>query len=385
MLNKILRRLVPSGNYNARESREKITVFSGFMGIILNVFLFAAKFVVGSLFGIVSVTADAFNNLSDCGSSVVSIISSKLSGKSPDKEHPFGHARIEYIASLCISFIILFLGVSLFYTSFLRVLSPEETIIDFRVTAVLVISVLIKLWLFYFNKKSAQLIKSTVLKAVSLDSLSDSVATVAVLISLIISPVIGFDLDGFAGMVVAILILKEGFNVITETLSHIIGGPADKQLTEALTDYILCHKEIVSAHDLIIHNYGPNRLIASIHAELDGEMTLTQAHSIVDAIEKGANKQFGIEILIHMDPVVNETPKIKAIKQLCKRELDLVWDGLNMHDFQMDEGKVSFEVSKPYNMNIEKEQLRTMLEKTISEKLPSYIVEILVDEIFTQC
>ena len=383
MLNKIFKRLVPSGNYNDNQSREKITVFSGFMGIILNVLLFATKFAVGSLFGIVSVTADAFNNLSDCGSSLVSIFSSKLSGKSPDKEHPYGHARIEYIASLCISFIILFLGFSLLYSSFLRILNPEETKLDIRVFIVLVLSVLVKLWMFYFNKKSSKLINSTVLKAVSLDSLSDSIATVAVLVSLLLSPVIGFDLDGFAGIIVAMLILKEGISVIKETLGHIIGSPADKQLTDALTKYILSHTEIISAHDLMIHSYGPNRLFASIHAELDGDMSLREAHSIVDAIEKEASKLFGVEILIHMDPAISETPHVKAIKQLCEKEVNLVWNGLNMHDFQIDKEKISFEVSKPYNMNTEKEQLKTMLEDTLTKKMPGYTFEISVDEIFT--
>lgn len=382
-MNRIFKRLAPTGNYNEKVSREKITVFSGYMGILLNVMLFVAKFLVGSIFSIVSVTADAFNNLSDCGSAVVSIISSKLSGKSPDKEHPYGHARIEYIASLCISFIILFLGVSLFYTSFLRVLNPEDTNLDLRVAIVLIISVLVKLWLFYFNKKSGQLINSTVLKAVALDSLSDSIATIAVLVSLFLSPIIGFDLDGVAGMIVAMLILKEGVSVIRETLGHIIGSPADKQLIDDLTNFILSYKEIVSAHDLIIHNYGPNKLFASIHAELDGEMSLTEAHSIVDAIEKEANKLFGLEILIHMDPVVNETPQIKAIKQLCEKELTLIWEGLNMHDFHIDGDKLSFEVTKPYSMIIEKEQLRVILVQKIEAIMPGFTIEILVDEIFT--
>lgn len=386
----MLKKVVPSGNYGDNEAREKVGVFAGIVGIIVNFVLFAAKFTVGSLFGFVSITADAFNNLSDCGSSVISIVSSRMSSKSPDKEHPFGHQRIEYIASLGISFIILFLGVSLFYSSVLRVMNPEKSVGGIVVIAVLTLSSLMKLWLYFFNKKAAALISSTVIKAVSLDSLSDAAATFGVLISVLLSPVIGFDLDGIAGMLVAALILKEGIGIIRETFNHIIGSPPDKDLIEGLTSYITGNEEVLNTHDLIVHSYGPNRIFASVHAEMPGTMSLRDAHEIADRIERAVSEKFGVSLTVHMDPSSAETSSQNYYFDICRNEVVAVYESLSIHGFRYEEAKnedeanrIYFDVTKPYSSPLSTDEIYKTLFERISNRFPEFAIYIAVDEVFT--
>ncbi|HBL84568.1 MAG: hypothetical protein A2Y17_05915 [Clostridiales bacterium GWF2_38_85] len=384
----LLKKFIKSKNYNDSTTREKVGILAGSVGIIINILLFAAKFTVGSIFGFVSVTADAINNLSDSGSSVISLISSKLSNKSPDKEHPFGHQRIEYIASMCITFIIILLGGSLFYSSVQKIFSPDESDFSVITIVVLAISAVVKLWLYFFNMKLSKTISSIVFEATAIDSISDTGATLAVILSLVLSPIIGIKLDGFAGAFVAVLIFKEAINIIKDTSNHIIGTPPDKNLCDNFIEYILSFEGIIGVHDLMIHNYGPNRMYASVHAEISGSMSILKAHDVVDGIERAVQQKFGIQVVIHMDPVSEFDDEIEKIHNVCVEAVKAVDYRLTIHDFRVIKSsvqyKVLFDIARPYEVTI---TMKEIIENTINlilQKISTLQVIIEVDDIYTR-
>ena len=304
-------------NYQDTENfdvRESYGVLAGFIGILCNVLLFGTKLTIGLLTSSIAITSDAFNNLSDTGSSVVAIIGAKLSRRDADIEHPFGHGRFEYIASLIISFIILMVGFELLRNSFDKIVNPVQVNFNPFLLGILVASVLIKVWMYSYNRTIGKLIQSKVNFATAADSLNDVFATSAVIITAFIGQYVSFPLDGIAGVIVSLLIMFTGFNIARDTVSILLGLSPDEEIVEKINEIIRTEKLILGMHDLRIHDYGPGRAVGSVHAELSDQNNIITAHNAIDHLEKRIINELGIDIVIHVDPLSESEIKNKVIK-----------------------------------------------------------------------
>lgn len=314
-------------------------VLSSIVGIFCNVFLFVVKFVVGALLRSVSVMADGFNNLSDAGSSIISFVGVKMASKPADEEHPFGHGRMEYIAALIVSFLVLEVGLSFLKDSVSRIRNPE--VLNFQPVSVfiLILSIGIKLWLGLFNRKLGQRIDSKVMMAVFTDSMGDVITTTATILSLIFFRVTGINIDGFVGAGVALVVMWAGVGIARDTLEPLIGEAIDPEIYHKIKKFVEGYDGIEGTHDLIVHNYGPNRSMASIHAEVPNNVNIEESHEIIDRIERDAMEKLGIFLVVHMDPIETENETVLyAHDQACEvlRTLD---ENSSIHDFRMVEGK----------------------------------------------
>lgn len=314
-------------------------VLASIVGIFCNVFLFAVKFVVGLVLHSVSVTADAFNNLSDAGSSIISFVGVKMAEKPADKDHPFGHGRIEYIAALVVSFLVLEVGFTFLKDSFGKILHPE--IMNFQIVSVviLILSIAVKLWLGLFNRKLGEKIDSKVMMAVFTDSMGDVITTSATILSLIFFAVTGINIDGIVGVGVALVVMWAGVGIARDTLEPLIGQAIDPEVYEEIKHFVEKYDGIEGTHDLIVHNYGPGRSMASIHAEVPNDVDIEQSHEIIDRIEREAAKELGIFLVIHMDPVEMRNKKILRIKETAVRILHDLDPLCSLHDFRVVHGE----------------------------------------------
>ena len=299
--------------------REQYGKKSSLIGIFVNVFLFIIKFAVGTLFHSVAVVADAVNSLADAGSSVISLISFKLSSKPADEKHPFGHERIEYIASSVVAVFILLLGIELLKTSFNKIVRPDEIEFSFVVVGVLLFSIAAKLWLYGFNIKLAKRIDSSMLRATAADSLSDVLATSSVLLSTILSPLLGFQLDGYVGILVSVFIMMSGLNILKETLDFLLGQVPSGELVELIDSYVKKYDGVLGIHDLVIHNYGPRRYFASVHVEVDAKEDILVSHDLIDNIERNIAQDLGIHLVIHLDPIITDDPFVNELRELTAK------------------------------------------------------------------
>ena len=324
---------------------EKISVRTAYgvlariVGIFCTVFFFAVKFVVGLVLHSVSVTADAFNNLSDAGSSIISFVGVKMAEKPADKDHPFGHGRIEYIAALVVSFLVLEVGFTFLKDSFGKILHPE--IMNFQIVSVviLILSIAVKLWLGLFNRKLGEKIESKVMMAVFTDSMGDVITTSATILSLIFFAVTGINIDGIVGVGVALVVMWAGVGIARDTLEPLIGQAIDPEVYEEIKHFVEKYDGIEGTHDLIVHNYGPGRSMASIHAEVPNDVDIEQSHEIIDRIEREAAKELGIFLVIHMDPVEMRDKKILRIKETAVRILHDLDPACRLHDFRVVHGE----------------------------------------------
>ena len=314
-------------------------VLASIVDIFCNVFLFAVKFVVGLVLHSVSVTADAFNNLSDAGSSIISFVGVKMAEKPADKDHPFGHGRIEYIAALVVSFLVLEVGFTFLKDSFGKILHPE--IMNFQIVSVviLILSLAVKLWLGLFNRKLGEKIESKVMMAVFTDSMGDVITTSATILSLIFFAVTGINIDGIVGVGVALVVMWAGVGIARDTLEPLIGQAIDPEVYEEIKHFVEKYDGIEGTHDLIVHNYGPGRSMASIHAEVPNDVDIEQSHEIIDRIEREAAKELGIFLVIHMDPVEMRNKKILRIKETAVRILHDLDPLCSLHDFRVVHGE----------------------------------------------
>lgn len=292
-----------SENINNRIVRRAYGTMAGIVGIVCNVFLCISKLITGILTGAISITADAVNNLTDAASSIITLVGFKMAGKSADREHPYGHGRIEYITGLLISLVIMLVGVELFRSSLESAISPQET--EFRLISVivLVLSILVKLWMSLFNKKLSKKLNSSALHATSIDSLSDCIATSAVIIGILIGMFTGINLDPYIGMLVACFVVVAGFKSAAESLNPLIGEAPDSEFVAEIEKTVLADKRVLGLHDVLVHSYGATHIVASLHAELPANIDLMTAHSIIDEIEDKIHTKFGCEITIHADPI----------------------------------------------------------------------------------
>ena len=314
--------------------RNSYGTLGGIVGIIVNTILFAVKFIVGLIVGSIAISADAFNNLSDAASSVITIIGFKLADKPADKEHPFGHGRIEYVSSLLVAFLVILVGFEFTKTSFNRILNPSPITFEIIPFIFLLISIFFKLWLSIFNKKIGNKINSGALKAASTDALGDVFTSSTVVISFLLSNFISFPLDGYIGLIVAIAILIAGIKLVKETLNPLLGEAPDKELVDNIKTKLLSYPQILGSHDLIVHNYGHGRILGTVHVDIPSDMDLMEIHNVIDKAEREISKEFNMHLVIHMDPIYVMTEEMKKTYNFINDLIDSKAEVLSFHDFR---------------------------------------------------
>lgn len=371
-------------NTKDRKVRQRYGYLSGFSGIILNVILFTVKLIIGIYLNSIAVLADAFNNLSDVASSVVTVIGFKISGKPADKEHPFGHGRFEYIAAMMVSFMVMLVGLQFIKSSIGRIRDPKPITFDTLVFSLLVVSILIKVWLSSFNKALGKAIGSKVMEATALDSLGDVITTTVVALSLIVGRMTVFPIDGYVGLAVSFFILYNGFTLIKDTLNPLLGNAPDEELVKAIMDKALCYEKIMGIHDLIVHDYGPGRIIASIHAEMPYNMDIMEAHDIIDRAEKEISEELGIHLVIHLDPINTDDVVVRKAQLQILEILKDFPHQLSIHDFRIVGGQkhmnLIFDMVVPYNFKEKDEKiLAEEVKKEIKKRHPDYDAIITID------
>lgn len=330
------------------------------VGILCNIVLFAIKLTIGLLISSISVMADAFNNLSDAASSVIALVGAKVAGRPADKEHPFGHGRAEYIAAFIVSFIILQVGITCFKSSFQKIIKPEAVEFNLLLVGILFLSVLVKFWLSIFNKKLGNKINSSVMKATAADALGDVFITSATIVSIIVSKITGLKIDGYMGVIVSVVVLIAGYNIAKETLEPLLGEAVDRELYQKITEKVESYTGIIGSHDLIIHNYGPSRIMATLHVEVPNYTSMEEAHEVIDLIERDILREMGIFIVLHMDPVEILNPNVILVKDKVIDVVSELEPQASIHDFRVVEDdsstKLIFDMLLPYSYNKEKEK-----------------------------
>lgn len=339
MINRIIDNSIKKHKWSPAVSREKLGVFSGTFGIACNLLLCAVKFLIGTLTGAVSITADAVNNLSDAGSGIITIAGTKLANKPVDEEHPFGHGRIEYISALIVSFLIFMMGIELGKSSVEKIINPESVDFSIWYIVVLVIAILVKLFMAYFNNILYKKTDNLNLKAVKQDSLNDCIATAATIAALLISAFTPFKrADGIIGLAVAVIIFLAGIDIVKDILGKLLGQPPSEELVKNIESIMLEEEQIVGVHDLIVHDYGPGRIIASVHAEVPSTANIVEIHDIIDNVEKKISKELKIVICIHMDPIVMNDQEVDRYKEMTRKILEGINPQYSFHDFKMVKG-----------------------------------------------
>lgn len=367
----LLRLFVPKGSPDDPAVRTRCGLLSGITGIILNIILVAGKLTVGIIAGSVAIIADAINNFSDAASSVITLAGFKLAGQKPDKEHPFGHGRIEYVAGLIVSVLIIFMGFELAWSSIEKIITPEAAEFSYAAMGVLIAAILVKFWLFYFNRKIAKRINSPSIAATASDSISDVIATGVVLAALIAGQYTTFPIDGVAGVIVAIFIFKAGWGAVKTTQAPLLGRPMSKELADAIDKIALEHENILGVHDLIYHDYGPGRAIVSFHAEVPADGNLMETHEMIDHVEREIREKFGIEAVIHMDPIVVDGDT-EEMRTLVESVIKSIHPDASIHDLRIAEWdkihNVYFDVIVPYGLDISDEEIENRVKEQIKEK-----------------
>lgn len=355
-------------------------------GIIINLLLFTAKFVVGSLFGAISIVGDAVNNLSDAGTQIISLISFRIAAKPADREHPFGHARIEYVTSMIVSFLVMLVGFELFKSSVSQIFSPERPDSSPIAIIVLIGSMLCKLWLGLFNRTIGKRIDSSVMRATAADSLSDVFATGAVLVATVlpmIFPSISWNPDAYMGVIVAILIIVAGFRILNESKNAILGEAPSEEIVKQIVDTVDRYEGALGIHDMVVHNYGPGRIIASLHIEVDGSVNVFETHDMIDTIEKELRDVCGIEATIHMDPIVTDDEQVNQLREQTAEAVQKIHPSMQIHDFRFVAGathtNLIFDVVAPFEIKLSEAEIKAAVAEKVREIDPTYCVVINVD------
>jgi len=378
----LIKLFIKNADVNTAKGRELYGRLAGTVGIICNLLLSVMKLIIGTVSNSVSITADATNNISDAGTSIVTLVGFKLSGKPADKDHPYGHARIEYVSSLIISFIILLIGCSILKESVIKIFNPEESLFSIATVIVLVLSILVKFWLAIFNKNLGKQINSKALEATAIDSRNDVLTTTAVLVASVISHFTGFNLDGYMGVIVSIFIFVSGISLVKETLDPLLGQPPTKEMFDTIEKKILSYDNVLGVHDLMVHNYGPNTYFASAHIEMDAKIDVLVCHDIMDQIERDFKSELNIHLVVHLDPTILDSPEINELKEMVAGIIKDIDENLTFHDFRVvmgDENKnVLFDVVVPPEYNLSDEALEKMITEKITELSNGKIFTVLV-------
>ena len=372
-------------DFENKNTRQKYGTMASIVGVIINFLLFVGKFAVGTLFGSVAISADAINNLSDAGSSFISLVSFKISSKPADREHPFGHARIEYIASMAVGVIVILIGFDLFRESLAKIITPEPMSKSPLVVVVLIVSMLAKLWLGFFYKGIGNRISSELLKASAADSFSDVLSTGATLVSALVWMFFDFNIDACVGLAVSVLILIAGLKILNENKNIILGSAPDPEIIEIIKSKTLVNPQILGIHDLMVHSYGAGTTIASFHAEVDGKGDFFEAHDIIDNIEKQLYNEHNITCTIHMDPIVTDDEEVNALKVVLEGVVAGVGEKLRFHDFRCVKGpthtNLIFDIEVPFEDKRENKEIVSQIEKEIKDINETYFAVINVDRV----
>jgi cation diffusion facilitator family transporter len=373
-------------NIRSPEVRRSYGTLASVVGIIVNLALAAGKIAVGVLFGAISLAGDGINNLSDAGSQIISFISFKMAAKPADRDHPFGHARIEYVASMIVSFFIMLVGWNLFRESFEKILDPEMQTDGSNIwlmIGVLTVSIVSKLWLVLFNRKIAKKIDSSVMRATAADSLSDAGASTAVLVAMLIFKFTGVDIDGYMGMAVAVVIFIAGIKILNDTKNSILGEAPSEDVIKGIEAIVAEFPEALGIHDMVVHSYGPNKFVANLHIEVDGSKDIYESHDMIDLIEKRLNSELGIMSNIHMDPIVVDDEDNDAMKAFTLECVKLVDERLDIHDFRFVRGKTHtnllFDISAPFELKMTNHEIKDAVQSRISDKKADHFIVVNVD------
>ena len=360
----------------------------GAVGIGLNVLLFIGKFFAGQLSGSIAVTADAFNNLSDAGSSAVTLLGFRLAGKKPDPDHPFGHGRIEYISGLIVAGLILLMGVELAKSSFDKILHPEEVTFSALALVILAVSVAVKLYMWHYNRRIGGKIRSAALEATASDSLSDAAATSAVLLAMLIGRWTGLAVDGYVGMVVALFILFSAYKAAKETLSPLLGQAPDPELVQHIRDIVEEHDTVVGIHDLVVHDYGPGRQMVSLHAEVPASGDILQLHDVIDNIERELHEKLHVQAVIHMDPIVTDDETVDALRRQVAELVRQVEPRMTVHDLRVIRGtthtNLVFDAVLPLDAAITPAEAGRRIREKVAELDGDYYAVVTVEHSFTE-
>jgi cation diffusion facilitator family transporter len=366
-------RLLIKNSHDMQEAkvRSAIGKLSGLVGIVCNLLLAGSKFVVGILAASVSITADALNNLSDAASSIVTLVGFKLAEKPADADHPYGHARFEYLSGLGVAVMIIIIGFELAKSSVEKILNPSTVEFSFVAACVLIGSILVKLCLFLFNSKMGKIIRSTTLIATAEDSRNDVITTSAVLVAAVVEYFTTWQIDGFMGLAVALFILYSGVNLAKETISPLLGEGANPELQEMITDYISSCPKVLGCHDLMVHDYGPGQRFASIHVEMDKDESPLVCHDLIDNMERECYKSYGVHLVIHYDPVVTNNPELERLYHLVTAILKVKDERMSIHDFRMvpgnDHTNLIFDVAFPAELRGQENTIKSALEKALND------------------
>lgn len=370
------------------EVRASYGKLSGMVGIVCNVLLFGAKFLLGTLTASVAITADAFNNLGDASSGIVSFLGFKMASRPADKEHPYGHARYEYLAGLTVCVLILVIGVELFKESFLKILNPNPVSFSWITIVVLLLAIGVKLWLAVFNRTLGKRISSQTLLATAADSRNDVIATGAVILATVLSYLLQFQLDGYMGLLVALFILYSGVNLVKETLDPILGKAADEELVKEIEKRIMGYPGVFGTHDLMIHDYGPGRQFGSVHVEVAAEEDVLKSHDMVDNIERDFLSELNIHLIVHMDPIITKDESVRNLRHWLSKEVKKVHEELTIHDLRVVPGEthtnVIFDCVVPRGLKRSDEEIKEAIDLLVKETYPNYYCVITVDHSYTE-
>lgn len=365
---------------NVRASYGKL---SGKVGIFCNAFLFAVKFIMGTISGSVSITADAVNNLSDAASSVISLIGFKMAEKPADEDHPYGHARYEYLSGLTVAVMIILIGFELFKTSFDKVIHPSTVDFSIVLVIVLAVSILIKLWMAFFNKSLGKKINSSALEATAADSRNDVISTSAVLVAAVISHFFKINLDGYMGIAVAVFILYSGIGLVKDTLDPLLGKAPEPELVDYIQKKILSYDGVLGTHDLMIHDYGPGRKFASVHVEMAAEGDVLKSHDVIDNIERDFLSKDNLNIIVHYDPIVTKDDIVNDFRSWLMEQVKSIDPHLSIHDLRIVPGNshtnLVFDCVMPHCINMSPSELKTEIRRLVNIKYPNYYCIITID------
>ena len=355
-------------------------------GIFLNIILCIGKFFAGSLSGSIAITADAYNNLSDAGSSLITLLGFKIAAKKPNPNHPFGHGRFEYISGLIVSFLILLMGYDLAKESVGKIIHPEASEFNIVAIIILVVSILVKFYMAFYNKRIGKKINSVSMNATAMDSLSDTVSTFIVLASTLVSHFTSLNIDGYVGTLVAIFILYTGLKSAVETIKPLLGQPPEEEFVKQIEQIVKADENVLGIHDLVVHDYGPGRTMITLHAEIPASSDIIKVHDAIDNLEFKLNRELSTHATIHIDPVENDNPVVVKYKNSVKKIVTDIDKDITMHDFRIVSGETHtnliFDVVVPQNYKISDDELRNMIKKSVKEIYPECFCVINVDKAF---
>ncbi|MGN0169794.1 MAG: cation diffusion facilitator family transporter [Lachnospiraceae bacterium] len=377
-----------SENISDGKVRGQYGTLCSIMGIVFNVFLFAVKYLAGSLSGSIAIVADSFNSLSDAGSSIITLTGFKLAEKKPDPDHPFGHGRMEYLSGLVVAFLVLLMGVELLKGAVNKILHPEPVEGGTVVLVILVVSILVKCYMAFYNNRIGKKINSSAMKATSTDSLSDAVSTFVVLLCTVAAQYTSVNLDGWCGLLVSALVLYAGIGAVKETMDPLLGQPPEQEFVDSIEQIVMAHEQIIGIHDLVVHDYGPGRLMISLHAEVPGDSDIFEVHDLIDNVEQELDKKLGCEATIHMDPIAVGDEQTKQLKRVVTDIIKDIDENLTLHDFRIVTGpthtNLVFDVVKPAGFQMENARLTGIIQERVTAYDKRCFTVIKVDQAYVK-